>query len=120
MPLMIVLANLTLLSIALVLTAPAIGAEPLWKKIDFNFQIRPILSDKCFNCHGPDPRHARLDYGLTRKRGPLGSIIRVVTLSWLAIWKPAIWSRGSRRRMSASGCPRSRWADHCRPMRLTS
>jgi hypothetical protein len=23
-------------------------------KIDFNFHIRPILSDKCFACHGPD------------------------------------------------------------------
>jgi hypothetical protein len=23
-------------------------------KISYNFQIRPILSDKCFNCHGPD------------------------------------------------------------------
>ena len=24
-------------------------------KISYNFQIRPILSDKCFACHGPDP-----------------------------------------------------------------
>jgi hypothetical protein len=23
-------------------------------KVSFNFQVRPILSDKCFNCHGPD------------------------------------------------------------------
>ncbi len=23
-------------------------------RISYNFQIRPILSDKCFNCHGPD------------------------------------------------------------------
>lgn len=22
--------------------------------IDFNFHVRPILSDKCFKCHGPD------------------------------------------------------------------
>lgn len=22
--------------------------------IDFNYQVRPILSDKCFKCHGPD------------------------------------------------------------------
>ncbi|MFT3705908.1 MAG: PSD1 and planctomycete cytochrome C domain-containing protein [Agriterribacter sp.] len=35
--------------------------------ISYNFQIRPILSDKCFNCHGPDAnkRQAglRLDIG---------------------------------------------------------
>jgi hypothetical protein len=23
-------------------------------RISYNFQVRPILSDKCFNCHGPD------------------------------------------------------------------
>lgn len=27
-------------------------------RIDFNFQIRPLLSDRCFRCHGPDA-HAR-------------------------------------------------------------
>lgn len=24
------------------------------EEIDYNFQIRPIISDKCFKCHGPD------------------------------------------------------------------
>ncbi len=28
--------------------------EALPEKIDFNFHVRPILSDRCFNCHGPD------------------------------------------------------------------
>ena len=32
-------------------------------KVDFNYDIRPILVQKCFLCHGPDPnsRKANLD-----------------------------------------------------------
>ena len=25
------------------------------KEVDFNFHIRPILSNNCYSCHGPDP-----------------------------------------------------------------
>ena len=28
--------------------------EQLPENVDFNFHIRPILSDRCFACHGPD------------------------------------------------------------------
>ena len=27
------------------------------KTVSFNFHIRPVLSDKCFKCHGPDASH---------------------------------------------------------------
>lgn len=26
-------------------------------QVSYNFDIRPVLSDKCFKCHGPDPNH---------------------------------------------------------------
>jgi hypothetical protein len=41
------------------------SSDKLPDKISFNFHIRPILSDKCFKCHGPDASkrqgHLRLD-----------------------------------------------------------
>lgn len=30
--------------------------EAIPEQIDFNFHVKPILSDRCFKCHGPDPQ----------------------------------------------------------------
>ena len=42
--------------ILLVLWSPVIGAQKDVSKIDFNRDIRPILSDHCYACHGPDEK----------------------------------------------------------------
>ena len=54
-----------------VFTVAASGAEPV-KRVDFNFQVRPILSDKCFNCHGPDSRQRKAGLRLDTKTGAFG------------------------------------------------
>jgi len=55
------LAILVIVSAGVALPSPA-AAAPKTAKVDYNFQIRPLLADRCFLCHGPDPkkRKARL------------------------------------------------------------
>jgi hypothetical protein len=36
------------------------GREP-----DFNFDVRPLLSDRCFKCHGPDEKSRKRNCGST-------------------------------------------------------
>ena len=50
-----------LLALKLIL---ATGTFVLNAKVDFNTQIRPILSDKCFKCHGPDAKNQKSDFRL--------------------------------------------------------
>ena len=47
------------LLICALLTAVSVSAREIPEKISFNEHIRPILSDKCFHCHGPHVKHIK-------------------------------------------------------------
>src|ERR1700761_7346090 len=58
------LAIITLLAGAIFFVASCFGhhngegsSGSLPDVVSYNFNIRPILSDKCFKCHGPDASH---------------------------------------------------------------
>jgi hypothetical protein len=47
--------------------APTLAAEEKNSPIDFDRQIRPILSDHCFKCHGPDAGQLQAGLRMDRK-----------------------------------------------------
>ncbi len=59
--------SLTLLAAGVVF-APAQRAAKNAKKIDFNKDVRPILSENCFKCHGPDAKFVKGDLRLSDEK----------------------------------------------------
>jgi hypothetical protein len=39
------------------------------EKVDYNFHIRPIFSDRCFKCHGPDANQRKANLRLDTEQG---------------------------------------------------
>lgn len=52
----------------MLLIGPAIADSP-----KFNRDILPLLSDNCFQCHGPDDKHRKADLRLNQKEGLFAS-----------------------------------------------
>ncbi|HKX61697.1 MAG TPA: DUF1553 domain-containing protein [Verrucomicrobiae bacterium] len=64
-----------LLLLALGPAAHSAGAAPgRDSRIDFNFHIRPLFSDRCFTCHGPDEKSRKGKLRLDTREGIFKSL----------------------------------------------
>ena len=52
--------------------APHVAGVP--EVVDFNFHVKPILSDRCFKCHGPDERVRKASLRLDPKEVAFGEL----------------------------------------------
>src|SRR5262245_39606174 len=55
------------------LIVAALPAASRAAEIDFNRDVRPILSDKCFACHGPDEKHRKAKLRLDVEKDAIAS-----------------------------------------------
>ena len=51
-----------------------LAAANIPEEIDFNFHVKPILSDKCFTCHGPDGNKRKAGLRLDLEQNSKGEL----------------------------------------------
>ncbi|GAB5559160.1 MAG: hypothetical protein SynsKO_08070 [Synoicihabitans sp.] len=64
--------SLAIIAAALTASGP-VGAE-IPAIIDFNRDVRPIISDKCFHCHGPDADNQKSDFRLDTREHAIADL----------------------------------------------
>ena len=62
-----------LLFVALWVCTPIRGAESTATTVDYNRQIKPLLSNHCFKCHGPDAEQRKAGFRLDVRESALAA-----------------------------------------------
>ena len=45
------------------------------ERVNFSRDVLPLLSDRCFHCHGPDPKQREADLRLDQREDALAAIV---------------------------------------------
>ncbi|MEM6347013.1 MAG: DUF1553 domain-containing protein [Bacteroidota bacterium] len=67
------------LTVCLAACGPPISEDPdvlarLPEKVDFNYHIKPLLSDRCYSCHGPDENKREAGLRLDTEEGAFAAL----------------------------------------------
>ncbi|MCP9745434.1 PSD1 and planctomycete cytochrome C domain-containing protein [Lacihabitans sp. CS3-21] len=68
-----VFAAVAVLAIINIKCTPSVGQE-IPDVVDYNFHVRPILSDRCFACHGPDEKKREANLRLDTEEGAYAAL----------------------------------------------